>query len=431
MIHRNSSYRLPSSARRAFDSMGISRSHLREMKIGRRTIRDRLCSAIVLICLIYFNTPSLLSTSNHSQPLKQILFYNKFWTWPDFKVGLGHEPFSHCRIKTCQASSKAVNNSLSQNMSNYDAVVIHGVDFYLDDRTNKYIKSWRLPHQRIVFFMLEPPTIGPSYSSPIYNYFWNYTMTYRRDSDVIRPYGYFVLKQHQSNGGIPKSVKQPQVAWPIDYNEADFVSNILPTKGSFFRGRAKKPRKIAWVASNCQTKSRRESFVIELQKYIDIDVFGKCGSAVCDFQGAQVSTGNCSTTIARDYKFYLSFENNFARDYVSEKFFARMSSNLVPIVLGQADYKLIAPPHSFINVLDYESPKALADFLHKLDRNETEYLSYFWWQHYYHAESVYLQRLSFCDLCAKLHEDLKPQSYPNFEQWWHTDSLVQDRKSVV
>jgi hypothetical protein len=118
---------------------------------------------------------------------------------------------------------------------------------------------------------------------------------------------------------------------------------------------------------------------------------------------------------------------SFARDYVTEKFFARMNSNLVPVVLGQADYKLIAPPHSFINVLDYENPKALADFLHKLDKNDTEYLSYFWWQHYYHAESANLQRLAFCDLCAKLHEDLKPKSYTDFEQWWHTDGLVDQK----
>jgi alpha-1,3-fucosyltransferase len=312
-------------------------------------------------------------------------------------------------------------------MSNYDAVVIHGVDFYLDDRANKYIRSWRRPHQRLVFFMLEPPTIGPSFSSSIYNHFWNYTMTYRRDSDILRPYGYFVPKQDQSYGGIPRLVAQPQATWPIDYNEADFVLNILPKKGPDFRGRAKKPRKIAWVVSNCQTKSRRESFVTELQKYVDIDVFGRCGTAACDFQGAQVHTGNCSTTITRDYKFYLSLENNFARDYVTEKFFARISTSLVPIVLGQADYKIIAPPHSFINALDYENPKALADFLDKLDRNDTEYLSYFWWQHYYHAEHLHLQRLAFCDLCAKLHEDLEPKSYPNFEQWWHIDGWVDQK----
>ena len=49
--------------------------------------------------------------------------------------------------------------------------------------------------------------------------------------------------------------------------------------------------------------------------------------------------------------------SNFPVRYVTEKFWKSMSRNVVPIVMGGADYDSIAPPHSFINVMDYKSPK--------------------------------------------------------------------------
>ena len=48
--------------------------------------------------------------------------------------------------------------------------------------------------------------------------------------------------------------------------------------------------------------------------------------------------------------------------------------------MGGADYTKHAPPHSYINVLDYESPKELADYLIHLANNREEYEAYFWWK---------------------------------------------------
>ena len=47
-----------------------------------------------------------------------------------------------------------------------------------------------------------------------------------------------------------------------------------------------------------------------------------------------------------------------------------MERNIVPVVLGGADYAAIAPPHSYINALDY-TPHELATYLTELDRNAT------------------------------------------------------------
>lgn len=358
-------------------------------------------------------------------PLKKILFYNSFWHWEDFHVGFGQEPFAKCRITSCFSSSRSVHSPSLEEMSNFDAIIMHGFDVNLNAEDMNDMQRWRRPHQRFVFFFLEPPPNGPLFTSSLYNSFWNYTMTYRIDSDVPIPYAFIAPNVDPVEGGNPRGIQIQQSAWPIDYNETHFVQNVLPNKNESFHRLARRPKKVAWVVSRCVSNSHREDFVEGLKKYIEVDVYGKCGSLPCDHVDGE---GNCNSQVMRDYKFYLAFENNFAQDYVTEKFFSRMNDSLVPIVLGQANYSRHAPPHSFINVLDYSSPKALADFLHRLDTNDTEYLSYLWWKDHYHVvggRDVY--KLSFCDLCAKLHEDDVPHSYPDFGRWWHTDGKLNQK----
>ena len=48
--------------------------------------------------------------------------------------------------------------------------------------------------------------------------------------------------------------------------------------------------------------------------------------------------------------------------------------------MGGANYTSRAPPKSYINVLDFENPKKLAEFLIELANDEEEYQSYFWWK---------------------------------------------------
>ena len=44
------------------------------------------------------------------------------------------------------------------------------------------------------------------------------------------------------------------------------------------------------------------------------------------------------------YKFYLSFENSFCTGYVTEKFYKALELDIIPVVMGGADYKARAPP---------------------------------------------------------------------------------------
>ena len=115
----------------------------------------------------------------------------------------------------------------------------------------------------------------------------------------------------------------------------------------------------------------REKYVKELRKYIPVDIFGACGSLKCE--------ENC-TSIIKEYKFYLAFENSICDDYVTEKFFRTLTLGIVPVVMGGANYTKMAPPKSYIHVNDFETPKHLADYLLFLDKKEDDYQSYFWWK---------------------------------------------------
>jgi alpha-1,3-fucosyltransferase len=83
------------------------------------------------------------------------------------------------------------------------------------------------------------------------------------------------------------------------------------------------------------------------------------------------------------YKLYLSFENSFCKDYITEKFFKVLNYNIIPIVLGRANYSKFAPSKSYIDVRDFQSIGQLAEYLKYLDKNETAYAEYFEWKHYF------------------------------------------------
>jgi alpha-1,3-fucosyltransferase len=100
------------------------------------------------------------------------------------------------------------------------------------------------------------------------------------------------------------------------------------------------------------------------------------------------------------YKFYISFENSVCEDYITEKFFKVLNYNLIPIVLGGANYSKFAPSKSYIDVRDFRLIGQLAEYLKYLDKNETAYAEYFEWKHYFRVIVDY--KNVFCHLCQVL-----------------------------
>ncbi len=95
---------------------------------------------------------------------------------------------------------------------------------------------------------------------------------------------------------------------------------------------------------------------------------------------------------------------------VTEKLFSILELDVVPVVFGSADYRTIAPEHSYIDASDFESPAKLAEYLYLLDRNDELYLNYLDWKSRYWVEAGMekMNRYAFCDLCTKLNREDEP-----------------------
>ena len=185
----------------------------------------------------------------------------------------------------------------------------------------------------------------------------------------------------------------------------------------------------AWLVSHCDTKSQRDVLVKTLQRYMPVDVFGKCSNKACP----DTKELACRDYIGQNYKFYLAFENSLCVDYVTEKFFLAYQYNMVPVTFGWVDYSVYGPPGSYINALDYDSVEDLGKYLLYLNKNEDEYLKYFEWRGKYDVQSLNVEEL-LCTTCKVMKDHMdKTRSnttsgnsmqqaihrsrYPSFRKW--------------
>lgn len=165
---------------------------------------------------------------------------------------------------------------------------------------------------------------------------------------------------------------------------------------------------ITWFVGHCSTPIRRERYVHKLSQYVPIDVYGNC---------TKECPSNCDDMLRSHYKFYLSFENSWCPDYVTEKFIRPFLYEAIPIFLGGADYSKYAPANSYINARDFDSPKQLAEYLILLDKSDSLYASYFSWKKDYYVSVP--DMYGWCELCRMIHDsNLPPKVYPDIKKWW-------------
>ncbi|GFY63619.1 alpha-(1,3)-fucosyltransferase C [Trichonephila inaurata madagascariensis] len=318
-----------------------------------------------------------IETTCHSfsmQNSKLILLWTPFFGyWGYFPS----ENFQHCDCRNCEVTTDR------SRLSESDAVIFHARDMSLSD-----LPSIRYPHQRWVFYCLESPPYSDFPGLQHMKNMFNWTMTYRTNSDIVTQYG---------------TIKRNLPPRKVD------MQSLL---SSF----TNKTKSVVWMSSHCPTDGGRESYVAELRKYIDVEVYGTCGSSICP----PGETNKCLQEFSEKYKFFLAFENTICRDYITEKFFRTLKYNIIPVVFGGAVYDKFAPPTSYIDALSFKSPKHLAFFLSGVGKDFKLYSNYFRWRKDY---SVRVNNRKECDLCTLLHRtDLKPSSYSNIRKWWVNES---------
>lgn len=313
---------------------------------------------------------------------KLILLWTPFFGVSDYMpVGEGALAQSGCPEPHCEVT---IDRSRLQES---EAIVFHCRDVSVVD-----LPVFRAPEQKWIYYCLESPHHSYFAAFRFMKHMFNWTMSYRLDSDVITSYGIFRKKKNSS------------------LQEDTQLLNVW--KG--------KKKTAVWLVSNCATPGNREGFVENLKKYIDVDVYGTCGQNKCPNDKLH----HCLKSYVRDYMFFLSLENSICKDYVTEKFYRMLNYKIIPVVFGGADYSLVAPPHSYINALSFKDTVQLAHYLRTVAANYSLYKSYFEWKEQYYIPPPFPL---ICELCRKLHlnNEVNRKVYHDISAWWVEDSKCQ------
>lgn len=328
---------------------------------------------------------------------------------PDYSFPVGAEVFNAngCEVNEC---------SITYNIAEADALIFQNADVI------KVPPTWRRMDQVWIAYLLESPphTFDLRYERAHRGkHEFNWTATYRSDSDLVTPYSKFVPYE---NEWFRHRLLRQDRKWRANNRDAITLEFESHAPVQHKRLIANKSGKVAWFASNCNAANKRLQYARELAHYIQVDIFGICGKLTCDRRN---TTTDCLELLGKNYKFYLAFENSNCDQYITEKLFKNaLSYNnlnhlIVPIVMGapRQDYEQAAPPASFIHVQDFASPRELADYLHSLDKDDALYYSYFHWK----TIGRFIDTKFMCRVCAMLHETHrsgKVKWYSDLKSWW-------------
>lgn len=240
---------------------------------------------------------------------------------PFAHIALAQESFTskNCSYQNCYIENDP---SYLDEITDFDVLLYNAVgtrgDAYL-------LPQKRTPKQIYVFSSLESSANYPL-EGTIFNGFFNLTWTYKLNSDLYCPY--LVVRNKRGEIIGPKIDMQ----W-MDVTDMKPISHYIKYK------LRNKNTAAAWFVSHCNAPSERFGFYNKLKASLNnfghrIDMFGDCGNMKC----SRGWNEECYALIETDYYFYLSFENSFSVDYVTEKVLTAVEHFAVPVILGSANY---------------------------------------------------------------------------------------------
>ena len=369
------------------------------MKLARPFIV--VCTTVIVFLLLWYSfawlrdetSSDLYKTSLDMERVRgrlptillATLWFNQHW------FPLTNEPVS-CP-PTHAASNLTVTCSFTRDMSLFkvsDAVVFHARDD-VKSALKKLSHLQRPANQRWVMLAAESPLNVPQNSLRYLDRYGpvNWTATYMKDSDVPSPYYYVVPGVY--HGGF------------------DRTRNYLAGRTGM----------ATILVSNCWAPGRMK-WIMKIKQYIDVQVYGLCGFNFCH--------RSCMSKLKK-YKFYLSFENSYCHDYITEKIGTNAFGNdIIPVVIADVDFTdtSVIPPGSAISALDFPSVKELTDYMKRVGSNSTLYNEYFKW-HSHYTIFAYSggRKLILCPLCRQIvtnHEKSK-KTYKGVHDWYSSKKL--------
>lgn len=257
-------------------------------------------------------------TSKLPKDYKYILLWTRRDFAPFYYFDEGQRSFlkNNCSVINCYVTTNR--NFFNGDVTKFDAIAFNGRNLKRTD-----LPRQRSMKQKYIYFNLESADNFPV-CNKYFEGFFNWTSTYKLNSDIPFPY----LQVRDINGEIVGPKKE--MVWAKDYPDLDeeYSYRLL-----------NKTKAAAWFVSHCKSRSGRKAFVAKLQRVLNlyghtVDVYGYCGPLRCP----RNKKNDCNLILERDYYFYMSLENSFAEDYVTEKLLTALQHDIVPIIYGGANY---------------------------------------------------------------------------------------------
>ncbi|XP_071321579.1 alpha-(1,3)-fucosyltransferase 7-like [Trachinotus anak] len=330
--------------------------------------------SVLLLCLFTewprgFQPLTAINSINSSENVTTILL----WYWPFNKsyslkgdVCWDLYRIPHCRLVDQRSW-----------FSSADVVVFHNREL-VEGRQKLPLDFPRPPCQRWAWMSLEAPAHNGNLRP--YAGIFNMTITYRRDADIIVPYGELIPKEAEEH----------------------LVEDVTLNKSSL----------VCWVVSNYQRRHKRSQVYNELKAVVPVKVYGR-------WTKTHLTSGALLPTISRCY-FYLAFENTISKDYITEKLWRNAyQGGAVPVVLGPSltDYNAVAPSNSFIHVDQFASVKDLGKFLQELAEDKKRYSEYFTWEQRWKVKLYTDWRERLCKICLQYNSLPQQKVYSDLEAW--------------
>lgn len=321
-------------------------------------------------------------------------------------------PFTNCQW-TCQKSSFNSDNI-------HQANVFHHVDINLTKLDTKL--QLRSTNDIWILWIDE----ANCQLEHLNKYLFNWTISFRQDSEIsIGTYGLLIPKSPESTF---TSNNQSDFVLSSDFlyiltNRSILITD-LHVEHRILTNYRFRSKHALWFVSNCQPKSRLKYYK-QLKKYYPIHAYGSCvnkHSTSCD------KTTKCESNEWHSAMFYLAFESQTCKDYITEKFWRALHYGMIPIVFGpnkRSYLDLGIPSSAFIHVDDFQDAKQLSKYLHRLANDYFLYRTYFQWLNQYEIffETNDLEPIRMCELCMRLNmqDKYEHRFYENIHRWHRTD----------
>ncbi|CAF3641962.1 unnamed protein product [Rotaria sp. Silwood1] len=158
---------------------------------------------------------------------------------------------------------------------------------------------------------------------------------------------------------------------------------------------------ILWINSNCDTPSNRTAYMLELMRYVSVDVRGKCGNPLWNESLAITDPKQLATeklNLVKQYLFTVAIENSLEYDYVTEKLWQPLAAGSVPLYLGAPNVDEWLPCYNYsciIHLRNFTSIKDVANLINRLANNKTLYAEYHQWRNEENVRSSFIKMINY------------------------------------